>query len=110
MGVYMTTHYETLGVSRVATKDEIRSAYLRHARKEHPDAGGTSEQFTIIHTAYNCLGRNDLRKQYDAWLDDKYTLCTVCKGRGVILKTKSFKQRMMSPCLTCRGSGIGAEK
>lgn len=106
----MNTHYETLGVPRSATKDEIRSAYIVKARKEHPDAGGTSDSFNAVHKAYETLGRGDLRKQYDAWLDEHFTPCLHCSGRGVIIKTKSFKERTLRPCLDCRGSGVGGSK
>lgn len=104
------THYQTLGVNRSATRDEIRSAYIREAKRAHPDLGGEQSVFEEIHAAYKILNHPTSRVQYNAWLDEHYKPCLKCSGRGVIIKTKSFKERTLRPCEVCRGSGVGDKK
>ena len=50
--------YKVLGLRRGATRQEIRKAYLLHARKWHPDRNrrrGAVEKFLRIHAAYESL-------------------------------------------------------
>jgi DnaJ-class molecular chaperone len=58
-------HYQTLGVNRDATPDEIKSAYRKLASKHHPDKGGSKEQFQAIQSAYAVLSDPQQRQQYD---------------------------------------------
>ena len=44
-----------LGVTPTATKREIKNAYRRKARKLHPDAGGSEDEFKLLHEAYRTL-------------------------------------------------------
>jgi len=44
--------YDTLGVSRNATKDEIKKAYRKLAIIHHPDKGGDEKKFQEITNAY----------------------------------------------------------
>ncbi len=44
--------WEVLGVSEFAKKDEIRKAFIEKAKKAHPDAGGTTEEFQELQKAY----------------------------------------------------------
>jgi curved DNA-binding protein len=58
-------HYETLGVQRDATEQDIKRAYRKLASKHHPDKGGDQEQFKRIQGAYEVLSDPDKRAQYD---------------------------------------------
>lgn len=60
--------YETLGVSRDATEDEIKKAFRRKARKLHPDvnkAPDAEEQFKSLNEAYDVLSDPAKRSAYD---------------------------------------------
>jgi DnaJ-class molecular chaperone len=59
------THYQTLGIDKDATQDEIKKAYRRLASKHHPDKGGDPEQFRAVQEAYEVLGDPEARGQYD---------------------------------------------
>jgi DnaJ-class molecular chaperone len=58
-------HYETLGVSETATQDEIKKAYRKLATKHHPDKGGDTATFQKIAQAYDTVGDESKRAQYD---------------------------------------------
>ncbi|HDP34836.1 MAG TPA: molecular chaperone DnaJ [Candidatus Hydrogenedentes bacterium] len=64
-----TDLYEILGVSKSASQDEIRKAYLKLAHKYHPDkTGGDKEaekKLKEINAAYDILKNPEKRKQYD---------------------------------------------
>lgn len=61
--------YSILGVSKSATKAEIKSAYHKLARKYHPDVNkdnpSAAEKFKEISAAYDILGDDEKRKKYD---------------------------------------------
>jgi len=59
-------YYNILGVSRTAAKDEIKRAYRRLAHQYHPDKnGGDDSKFKEINEAYQILGNDQKRQQYD---------------------------------------------
>lgn len=59
-------YYDTLGVARDATAEDIKRAYRRLAREHHPDrTGGSDEKFKEINAAYQVLGDSSKRAQYD---------------------------------------------
>ncbi|MFO7682383.1 MAG: molecular chaperone DnaJ [Chloroflexota bacterium] len=61
-------YYEVLGVSRNATKEELKKAYRRLAREYHPDVSkepGSDEKFKEVNEAYEALSDDDTRARYD---------------------------------------------
>ena len=61
----MENYYEILGVSENATQDEIKKAYRKLAVEHHPDKGGNEETFKKVSEAYDTLGNDTKKSQYD---------------------------------------------
>ena len=64
----MADHYETLGVTKGATADEIKKAYRKLARELHPDVNPdphTQEKFKEVTEAYDVLSDPQKRQSYD---------------------------------------------
>lgn len=86
------SHYDVLGVSRLATLSEIKKAYHQQALKFHPDklhssALASEEEFKKLQTAYEILSDIEGRRRYDAelcpprsWFSFLGTLFTSCLG------------------------------
>jgi curved DNA-binding protein len=61
-------YYETLGVGKRASKQEIKKAYQKLAKKWHPDVNKAPEaeaRFKEAAAAYEVLGDEEKRKSYD---------------------------------------------
>ena len=69
----MADYYEILGIDKNATKDDIKSAFRKMARKYHPDVNkepGAEEKFKEIGKAYDTLMDDDKRALYDRYGED----------------------------------------
>ena len=58
-------YYDILGVTEDATQDDIKKAYRKLAKENHPDKGGDEELFKKISVAYDTIGDENKRVQYD---------------------------------------------
>ncbi|QKV20627.1 DnaJ C-terminal domain-containing protein [Oricola thermophila] len=65
----MRDPYTVLGVAKTASTSEIKSAFRKLAKKYHPDANKddpkAQERFSEISRAYEIIGDETKRKQYD---------------------------------------------
>lgn len=77
-------YYETLGVSKDASKEEIKKAYYKLSKKYHPDINkdpGAQEKFVEISEAYQCLYDDEKKKRYDKF-----------QSKGSSSNSKSFSE------------------
>ena len=59
-------YYNILGVEKGASQEEVKKAFRKKAHQHHPDKGnGNEEKFKEINEAYQVLGNEEKRKQYD---------------------------------------------
>jgi curved DNA-binding protein len=69
MAVKFKDYYETLGVERTATPEDIKQAFRKLARIHHPDVAKNKklgeEKFKEINEAYEVLGDPEKRRRYD---------------------------------------------
>ena len=61
----MSDYYDTLGVPRTASQDEIKRAFRKLASQHHPDKGGDTKKFQEIQAAYDTLGDEQKRAAYN---------------------------------------------
>ena len=69
MAVKYRDYYETLGVTKTASQDEIKKAFKKLARQYHPDVAkdqpDAEERFKAVNEAYEVLGDAEKRQKYD---------------------------------------------
>ena len=67
----MKDYYKTLGVSKTASKDELKKAFYKIAHENHPDKNkndpAATQRFKEASEAYSILSDDAKRKQYDTF-------------------------------------------
>lgn len=64
--------YKVLGLSKTATKKDIKSAYATLVKKHHPDVTkGDDAMFKDINLAYSILSNDEKKSAYDQYSDQK---------------------------------------
>lgn len=100
-----TDYYSALGVSRNASKSEIKSAYRKLARTYHPDVNkepGAEQKFKEISNAYEVLSDDEKRSMYD-----KYGEAGV-KGVGAGMGDFTNPFDLFESIFDLSGMGMGA--
>lgn len=96
--------YETLGLERAATEDDVKAAFRKMAKRYHPDVydgtgvvleeGETAEsRFIRVQAAYELLMDEEQRRKYDS--DHKINPMTASRAwqEWVLKKKQAFEQR-----------------
>lgn len=82
----MSKLYEVLGVEKHASQQEIKNAYRKLAKKYHPDLNHgdeeAQEKLKEINTAYEVLGNEERRAQYDRYGDAMFQNGGMGAGAG----------------------------
>lgn len=68
MAIKFEDYYQTLGVSRDASAEQIRRAYRKLARQHHPDVSkdkDAAQRFAKVNEAYEVLSDPEKRQRYD---------------------------------------------
>lgn len=78
--------YATLGVQKTASAEEIKKAYRNLAFKYHPDRNpgdkAAEEKFKAINAAYDVLGDETKRRQYDSYGSFDNTFQSAYRGQS----------------------------
>lgn len=96
--------YKILNIGRNADKREIKKAYRKAATKAHPDKeGGSKEKFHQIQVAYDVLGDDKRRQQYDRTGQTEQAPPNVAESRLIqlftsIIQSENFTGNVIQTC------------
>ena len=62
----MKDYYKTLGINQDASNDDVKRAFKKIAKEQHPDRGGNEAIFKEANEAYDTLKDTGKRQEYDA--------------------------------------------
>jgi curved DNA-binding protein CbpA len=95
----MTDPYETLGVARDASPQELKRAYRAKAKAAHPDAGGPPEGMAELSAAYAILISPERREAYDqaGQTAEKDTTAAAMSGAAKVALQMLLENEGISP-------------
>lgn len=105
----MVNYYELLGVSAAASTEEIKAAYTRAMRKEHPDMGGTEQSAQLLNEAQRVLLDERRRAEYDATLERQQRRIVVIKPSSDPISTSAGERGFVGDVLVQDQDGAGAD-
>lgn len=85
------SHYDTLGVAKDASPEDIKAAYRRLAQRYHPDknqgeaAAGAAAMFLDVQKASEVLSDPERRAQYDATGSDQRQPSLAVEAKAMLL-------------------------
>ena len=106
----MKNYYSTLGLSRTATHDELKSAYYKLAKEFHPDRHQNEDDASItdyavkmssVSEAYEILSNEITRRRYDLFLDGGATETSATEF--------SVRRPNISECMFCAHHPVTTE-
>jgi Ca-activated chloride channel family protein len=89
-------YYSALGLLRSAAQHDIRRAYLRAAKRLHPDTNngpGETEMFLDVQKAYQVLSDPSRRAAYDATLPPEEEIIPIVKQRILVSRKELSAQK-----------------
>lgn len=89
-----------LGLGNTFTSDQLRAAYRAAAKRAHPDAGGSAEQFQQVTLAHSTLAKGPKRKAHDP-----RAVCPTCDGNGWVVRARAWRA-VRARCPACKGTGV----
>lgn len=101
----MRNLYRDLRIGPSASPPEIRSAHRREALRWHPDRpDGNAQQFSLVQEAWETLGDEDSRRQYDrkrnVWAREQgVVLCPGCAAANALPRRPTRNEKCL--CSSC---------
>jgi molecular chaperone DnaJ len=109
----LADHYETLGVPRSASSEEIKKAYRKLARELHPDVNDSDdaqERFKLVTHAYEVLGDDQARRRYDSGGGDIFETFFGGGQRGPRSRAERGQDALLRVELSFEEAIFGVEK
>lgn len=78
-------HYDTLGLDKSASADDVKKAYRKKASEAHPDRQDATGDMVAINRAYETLGVAERRRRYDATGEDGIPKTADEDGRDLLM-------------------------
>ena len=100
--------YDQLGLTRNASRKDIKLAYYKLSKQYHPDMNSDPEaavKYREVQEAYDVLGDEHRKNEYDMQQNDGYNISPTEAASGQFRK-QDFKKRSSDPTFTGKTKDI----